>query len=106
MRVHRNGNGTLNYIEDDYAIPAGEDAAASNPESMESMSIWEKVIKAPSGVGDVEDYIRHPLNFNGSSALAKIIRGMTGILGNLDLAIVDIVMGIIQLLLDRHKQEV
>jgi hypothetical protein len=50
-------------------------------------------LKAKTGEGAIEDYIEHPMNFNKSKSLAQIIRGMTGMLGALDLAIFDIVIG-------------
>jgi len=101
MRVNRNENGTLDFIEEEHCF--GATPKGAEPETAPD-STWEKVIKAPTGAGGIDDYIGHPLNLNNSPALAKIIRGLTGILGNLDLAIVDIVMGMIQLVLDRQKQ--
>lgn len=50
-------------------------------------------LKAKTGAGAIENYIEHPLNFGKSKALAQIIRGLTGMWGALDYAIIDIVMG-------------
>lgn len=50
-------------------------------------------LKAETGEGTVEQYIEHPLNFSSSKGLARIIRGLTGMLGSLNLAIIDIVIG-------------
>jgi hypothetical protein len=50
-------------------------------------------LKAQTGSGAVEDYLEHPLNFSKSKGLARVIRGLTGMLGSLDLAIIDIIVG-------------
>lgn len=55
--------------------------------------VFGKVLTAETGEGSIGDYIEHPMNFNNSKGLAQIIRGVTGLLGNLNLAIVDIVFG-------------
>jgi hypothetical protein len=55
-------------------------------------------LTAKTGSGSVESYLDHPLNFNKSQGLARIIRGATGILGALDLAIIDIGLGLLEFL--------
>jgi hypothetical protein len=50
-------------------------------------------LKAPTGEGEIENYLRHPLNINSSKSMARIIRGMSGMFGSLDLAIIDIALG-------------
>lgn len=50
-------------------------------------------LKAKTGEGSIESYLDHPLNFVKSKALAQIIRGLTGMFGALNYAIIDIVMG-------------
>lgn len=47
-----------------------------------------------TGQGPVSSYVDHPLNFSRSEGLAQVIRGITGMLGSLEYAIVDIVIGI------------
>jgi len=54
------------------------------------------VLSSPTGEGSIGEYLEHPLNFNNSKGLAQIIRGVTGLLGNLNLAIVDIVFGFLR----------
>ena len=61
------------------------------------------MLKSETGEGDLSEYLRHPLNYNGSNSLARIIRGVTGLLGNLNLAIVDIFMGLLQFLFERRN---
>lgn len=64
-----------------------------------SVSMFSKKIEFPSwlkiktGEGSIEQYIDSPLNFERSRGLAQILRGITGLLGNLDFAIVDVLVG-------------
>lgn len=67
-------------------IETGSGGRASN-------DFFKKILTAETGEGSVEDYLSHPLNYNNSRSLAQIIRGVTGIFGDLRLAIVDIVIG-------------
>ena len=53
-------------------------------------------ILSETGPGPIEDYIDHPLNFKGSKGVAQILRGATGIAGNLNYAIIDIGLGLVQ----------
>lgn len=48
---------------------------------------------AKTGAGAVEEYIDHPLNFDGAKSTARILRGLTGIAGQLDYALIDIGLG-------------
>jgi hypothetical protein len=65
-----------------------------NPEVIETgRRIDLGFLKAPTGEGSIESYMDHPMNFNRSKSLAQIIRGMTGMLGELNLAIFDVVIG-------------
>ncbi len=50
-------------------------------------------LRSETGEGSVEDYVEHPMNFNKSKSVARMLRGLTGIMGNLRLAVIDIVMG-------------
>jgi len=53
---------------------------------------------AETGDGPIEDYIEHPLNFNQSKGVAQILRGVTGIAGKLNYAILDIGLGMVQVM--------
>lgn len=55
-------------------------------------------ILAPTGDGPVEEYIDHPMNIKGSRGSARILRGLTGMLGQLNYAIVDIALGTIEVM--------
>lgn len=54
------------------------------------------ILKSETGEGSIESYLDHPLNFQRSLSLARIIRGLSGIIGNLNLAIIDIVIGLLE----------
>lgn len=59
------------------------------------------LLKAKTGEGRIEDYIEHPMNFMQSRGLAQALRGATGMMGALDLAIIDIVMGVLNFTKER-----
>ena len=65
--------------------------------------VLERVLKSQTGEGELSEYANHPLNYNGSIALSRIIRGVTGLLGNINLAIVDIFLGLLQFLFERRN---
>lgn len=50
-------------------------------------------LKTKTGPGSVDDYIDHPLNFSESRGVAQVLRGASGLVGSLDLAVIDIVIG-------------
>jgi hypothetical protein len=54
-------------------------------------------LKADTGPGEVEDYLTHTLNHKRSYAMARIIRGATGMFGSLNKAAIDIVLGLFQM---------
>lgn len=55
--------------------------------------MFSRVMTAETGEGSIGDYIEHPMNFNNSKGLAQVIRGLTGMTGNLNLAIIDVIFG-------------
>lgn len=62
-------------------------------------------IAAPTGEGSVESYIEHPLNFDGRRSTARILRGLTGICGELNYALVDIGLGVIEKIKEKSTNE-
>jgi hypothetical protein len=52
-------------------------------------------LKSKTGSGSIESYNDHPLNFKNNHFLSQVIRGLTGLIGSLDLALVDIIIGTI-----------
>lgn len=63
----------------------------------------KEILTAETGEGSIEMYIEHPLNFNNSKGVARVLRGLTGIMGNLNYAIVDIVIGSLDVLKSSSK---
>lgn len=60
-------------------------------------------LRTPTGEGDIEDRITHPLNPFKSRGLAQMLRGFEGLLGNLKLAIVDIIIGAFNFIKERRE---
>jgi UPF0288 family protein (methanogenesis marker protein 3) len=78
------------YIKDEETIQT-----TSNEENIEKKSSGIlDILRSKTGEGSIESYNEHPLNFNNNKYISQIIRGATGIFGALDLAIIDIVMGV------------
>jgi hypothetical protein len=84
-----------NYVADD---EKEEIQPEVQPVEQEETSFsWLQILKTKTGPGPVEDYVDNPFNFNRSMGLAQILRGLSGFLGALDYAIVDIVVGSVRL---------
>lgn len=82
----------------DSAVPEAE--IVSQPFSIR-VPEW---LKAKTGAGDIDSYMNHPMNFSKTSGAARIIRGITGMLGNsFDYAWVDIVLGFFDIRRQRHE---
>lgn len=60
-------------------------------------------LKAQTGQGDLGEYKNHPLNWNQSKPVARIIRGFTGLLGELNFAVVDILIGFFEMTSKKGK---
>ena len=60
-------------------------------------------LQAKTGEGSIEDYIDHPMNVSKSKGLGQVIRGFTGLFGALDLAIIDIVVGLMHFTKERKE---
>lgn len=92
---------------DDLAVKQDEQeqlaAAAVEPEVQPRAGIDLSFLKAQTGPGDVADYVNHPLNFAKSEGLGQVIRGLTGMLGEMRYAIVDIIMGAMRFSQERKK---
>jgi len=58
--------------------------------------LWKRIIWADSPKKDLTSYSGHPMNYDNSNSTARIIRGMEGIAGSLDKAVIDILVGIIE----------
>ena len=74
-----------------------QEAQASTQTSVSPGLDFMTFLKAPTGDGSIEEYLNHPLNFNGSEGLAQVIRGLTGMFERLDYAIIDVLMGMFRM---------
>lgn len=75
-------------------------------ENISSKGKLFNILKSKTGPGEVEDYIEHPINLKKSTAVAKILRGIEGIFGALDLAIIDILIGSLELIKNKKQNKV
>lgn len=94
-------------LESDIGASMGNETVDSMEQSAENTggtSFFDRFdIFAETGDGPISDYMDHPLNFNNSKSMARIIRGATGMLGKLNLAIVDIGVGVLEFAKGRGK---
>jgi hypothetical protein len=57
------------------------------------------ILTRETGEGSLESYLNHPLNFNSSLAMARIIRGVTGLFNkSLNFAVLDIASGMFEMM--------
>lgn len=89
------------YIEDTENIETKN--LQNDSAAVPKKNIFIDILKSKTGQGTIEDYKEHPLNFNNNSGLGQILRGLTGILGQLDLAIIDIFLGGFKILVERKQ---
>lgn len=93
------------------AEAAAEEVSAAAPDIEEStpgirISMPDlSFLAAPTGEGPIEEYMQHPLNFDNKKSTARILRGCTGICGNLDYAIIDIALGVIEKIKEKGNSE-
>jgi hypothetical protein len=59
-------------------------------------------LKSRTGPGTIEERVNHPMNFSKSKGVAQVIRGLEGLFGALDLAIIDVIMGLIEVIKERR----
>lgn len=59
----------------------------------------------PTGEGDVEDYLQHPMNWEKSMEVAQILRGFTGMFGDMALAVIDIIFGFFKFSTKKKRNE-
>lgn len=59
-----------------------------------------------TGAGSIDDYVDHPFNVHSSKGVARVLRGCTGLLGNLNYAIIDIGLGTLEVVKEGKTKEV
>jgi hypothetical protein len=74
------------------------------PESEEKpvFSFDFSFLRVETGSGSIEERLEHPLNVSRSRGVAQVIRGCEGLFGSLNLAVVDIVLGLIEVIKERR----
>lgn len=55
-----------------------------------------QALGAPAVKTPVEEFLNHPLNISKSLSVGRILRGVEGIAGSLDYAVLDIVLGVFE----------
>lgn len=87
------------------SYPEGEEVEDSRPLGEDTKKSIFDYLKTKTGEGSVSEYLNHPLNFNQSTALARILRGITGFFGETDFALADILMGLLEFLQKKTERE-
>jgi hypothetical protein len=64
---------------------------------------WVAWMKSPTGEGPVESYLDHPMNLLGDKTGARILRGLSGLFGALNFALVDLIWGGFEFLRSRGQ---
>jgi hypothetical protein len=99
---------TLNDIAGVQELPVGElpiqEQYPVEEEQTEGRGseFFKTILTAETGSGSISEYKDHPMNFTNSKAFAHVLRGLTGIFGSLNLAIVDIGVGAFQFLKEKR----
>lgn len=62
-----------------------------------------RILLSKTGEGSIENYLDHPLNIGRSRGKAQVIRGLSGIAGDLDYALIDIALGTIEIIREGRK---
>lgn len=92
---------TLDEVSIDSQIPLSDEEKAASTAETEIVEEGGRgfdfsFLMTETGEGSIEDYVDHPMNFNGSKSVARILRGATGFFGSLRLAILDIILGVLE----------
>lgn len=79
------------------AAEEGAGASPVGPAEPSQPSFWQRLTTAPALKKSLSEYRAHPLNKSGSDAVGQVIRGVEGLLGGLDLAVIDLLVGLVNL---------
>lgn len=102
------GNILESAYADAAAAEAAEDPIMSDPNlDIDARQLYGPAmdfswIRSKTGPGTIESYIDHPLNGTRSRGVAQILRGVTGLAGDLDLAIIDIGLGLVEVIKEKR----
>lgn len=87
----------INEVENPEVVQAPTEESPGESPGGRGIGIDLGFLKTKTGENSIDYYIEHPLNFSQSKGLAQMIRGFTGLFGALDLAVIDIVLGFMQI---------
>lgn len=77
-------------------IPDQEDEVNPNIKEDQQQKPQNNILQilfSQTGEGTIESYNNHPMNIKNDKSISQILRGFTGILGNLNFALIDILLG-------------
>ena len=101
LRNYAGEKAAEDQIMDGIAEEAGQ--AAPEPESPGLFQLDFSFLLKKTGPGPVESYLDHPMNPKRSKGRARFLRGCTGIAGDLDLAVIDIVIGGAEMIMEGRQ---
>jgi hypothetical protein len=81
-----------------------EDMQESQAAAPAAPGFLEKLLNAKPGPGSISDYKEHPLNFRKTDGLAQVVRGVTGLAGDLERAFIDVVFGLLREIWEVKKE--
>lgn len=90
-----------NYIPSDEKIE--EENTINQGENVGSKNKILDIILSQTGSGNIESYSNHPLNIKSDKNISQLLRGLTGILGCLNFALIDILLGSMGFIKDRNS---
>ena len=82
------------------AAPVPSTTAARKEQTVTGgdLTHWPRWLRSKTGPGDLASYHDHVANLWGSTAGARIARGLDGLTGGASLAVLDILLGLLGLL--------
>lgn len=86
----------LNQEATEGNLKIGENAQNIEAEKPQFSFQIPNFLKAPAISVPIEEYQNHTLNFDKKKSTGRIIRGLEGLLGALNYAIIDLIMGIVE----------
>jgi hypothetical protein len=90
------------YIPNDEAT---EKINTEIPENGPKKNSIFNMLKSETGEGTILSYNNHPLNIKNDKNISQIIRGLSGILGSLNYAILDIILGCFGLVKEQNETQ-
>ena len=81
-----------------------ENSEEDEEDKVKEVPLWKRTLFAQSTDKPLVEYLSHPLNFDSRESTSRIIKGLEGIIGNLDVALVDIIVGFAQKLMELGKK--